>query len=390
MAIKKKTRSKTSTNTNDIRSRLLAAEKQIGSMVMEREEPVRGMLLSLLTRQHLLLFGPPGTAKSMLTDLAQKLVQGAERFSLLLTRTTLPDELFGMWDVSGISKGLMERLDTGGTMRSAHIAFLDEVFKSNSTTLNSLLGALNERKFRNGTAGEVTLPLISCVGASNEYPQGEDLGALYDRFLLRYWINPLGEERNWISLLTQKQASVAIQQITLGELEAAQQEVARVQLPLDLSEPLLKVRSALGQIGITASDRRWYQAMSVVRAQAWLDGRDVVDKGDLIVLQHALWNNFQDEGRKVSEVMLGTCAPKLKDLLAVMDLCHEQVRIMREYSHREDVTRAEIREAKAKFSELKATAESLIPDAGPAGSGQGVKLQELSDEAAKLHAKAVW
>lgn len=66
----------------------------------------------------------------------------------------------------------------------ADVAFIDEIFKANSSILNTLLTLLNERSFDNG-AGRTTVPLVCLVGASNEMPESEELDALYDRFLLR-------------------------------------------------------------------------------------------------------------------------------------------------------------------------------------------------------------
>lgn len=375
---------------DDIRGALLQAEQEMNAAVLEREDPIRGMLLALLTRQHLLLLGPPGTAKSLLTDLAQQVVRGSERFSLLLTRTTLPDELFGMWDISAVKAGRMERISMGGTMRSAHVAFLDECFKANSTTLNSLLGALNERKFRNGTQGEVQLPLVSCVGASNEYPQGDDLGALYDRFILRYWISALGEEGNWLELMLGGARPSITAGVTLEELERAQAAVAAVTIPQELGGTLLQIRSALGRRGISRSDRRWRQAMAVLRAQAWLSGRDTVERDDCLALQAVLWDDFEGEGRAVQECLLDTCAPRLKELLDVLDLAAEQLRLLRDYSHRQDVTRGEVSEAKGKFSELADRARQLAPDAGPRGARELERLASMEEEAARLHAASMW
>jgi hypothetical protein len=68
----------------------------------------------------------------------------------------------------------------------ADVAFIDEIFKANSSLLNALLTLLNERAFDNG-AGRTRVPLLCLVGASNEMPESDELDALYDRFLLRRW-----------------------------------------------------------------------------------------------------------------------------------------------------------------------------------------------------------
>jgi MoxR-like ATPase len=376
--------------TTDVRTRLLQIESELGAAVMEREDVVRSVTQALLTKNHILLLGPPGTAKSYLTDLVTSAVSGASSFSLLLSKTTDPSELFGQWDISQLSNGVYNRLDNGGTIRGADVAFLDEVFKAPSSTLNALLGVLNERKFRNGTQGEETIPLNTAVGCSNEYPQGDELAALFDRFLLRHWIGYMGEESNWTALLLDGPRPAVTTTITLDELRAAQAEVAAVTLPRELAMVLLSIRSALGNVGIVRSDRRWRQAMDVVRAQAWLSGRDKATKADLLSLSSVLWDEWETEGRKVTETLLEVCAPKLKELLAIMDLAHDAVRRLRAFQHDDDATRGQINEAKMAFSDLQAQAEALIPDAGPDADRHAARLVELAVEAAKLHAGASW
>ena len=66
----------------------------------------------------------------------------------------------------------------------AEIVFLDEIFKSNSAILNSLLSILNERRFFTGSAS-IQVPLSSLYGATNEVPNDDALGAMFDRFLVR-------------------------------------------------------------------------------------------------------------------------------------------------------------------------------------------------------------
>ena len=46
----------------------------------EREEEVEGILVALLSRQHMLMIGPAGTAKSALSVELAKIVQGTEYF----------------------------------------------------------------------------------------------------------------------------------------------------------------------------------------------------------------------------------------------------------------------------------------------------------------------
>jgi MoxR-like ATPase len=127
----------------------------------------------------------------LVNELASRIGDGLRTFTLLLTRFTTPEELFGPMSVAGLKKDEYRRL-TAGKLPESELAFLDEIFKANSAVLNALLTLLNERLFDNGSH-RITCPLITCFGASNEMPQGEDLGALWDRFALRLMVDYVGD-----------------------------------------------------------------------------------------------------------------------------------------------------------------------------------------------------
>ena len=116
----------------------------------------------------MVIVGPPGTAKSAMIDMFAKLID-AKYFEYLLTRFTEPNELFGPVDIAAFREGrYTRRLEN--MLPTAEIVFLDEIFKSNSAILNSLLHVINERKFQNGPE-VVQVPLISLFAASNEVPE---------------------------------------------------------------------------------------------------------------------------------------------------------------------------------------------------------------------------
>src|SRR3954464_1425674 len=141
--------------------------RQMGAQFLDKQEIIRLMTVSAIAGEHMVIVGPPGTAKSAMIDMFAKLID-ARYFEYLLTRFTEPNELFGPVDIAAFREGQYKR-KTAGMLPEAEIVFLDEGFKSNSAILNSLLTLLNERRY---VSGGVTIkcPLLTVIGASNEVP----------------------------------------------------------------------------------------------------------------------------------------------------------------------------------------------------------------------------
>ncbi len=278
-----------------------------------KTETVRLMLIAALAGEHMVLVGPPGTAKSALVRLFSKLVE-ASYFEYLLTRFTEPNEIFGPIDIAAFRSGEYRRR-TAGMLPEAEIVFLDEVFKANSAILNSLLSVLNERIYIVG-GSIVRVPLISAFGASNEVPNDEDLMAVFDRFLLRvrsenldsYHFHELLQRGldHEVSKLTgryDEQAPV----LTSGELHAVHAGFASRMKFSD--EFLAAYKGLVFQIraeGVSLSDRRAIKMLKLFAASALLDGRSQADPSDFFILRH-IWNNLDQ-----AEILDGVVGPILE------------------------------------------------------------------------------
>src|SRR5262245_60293862 len=162
-----------------VRAKFAATRKELSSALIERDEEVDLVLTALIAQEHVLLVGPPGTAKSLLLDSLMGWMNG-RRFSILLTKFTVMEEVFGPISVAGLKEDRYRR-GTTGKLPQADLAFLDELLKASSAILNTTLRILNERLFENGEGALVKVPLKLCVAASNEWAppdSGKDLSAL--------------------------------------------------------------------------------------------------------------------------------------------------------------------------------------------------------------------
>ncbi|MBK8690953.1 MAG: AAA family ATPase [Deltaproteobacteria bacterium] len=259
--------------------------------LVERDLSIRLALLATLAGEHLLLIGPPGTAKSLVARRLRFAFHGATYFERLLTRFTVPEEIFGPLSIKGLEEDRYERI-TRSFLPTASIAFLDEIFKANSAILNALLTILNEREFDNG-ASRVRTPLLAVVGASNELPQGEELDALYDRFLLRLHIDPVSKSgfRALIGLRGESAPKVpATWKLTEQELRSVQEAAQGIEVPADVVTLLCELRDWCVAEKLRVSDRRWRKVVKLLQVSAATNGRTRVSVWDCWLLQHCLWD----------------------------------------------------------------------------------------------------
>ena len=270
---------------------------ELNSGLIEREEHIKIALLTMLAGENLLLVGPPGTAKSEISRRLASVISDADEYEYLLTKFTTPDELFGPISISKLQEDIYER-KTEGYIPNVNIVFLDEIFKANSSILNSLLTILNERIFHDGNKKKET-KILSFIGASNELPkENPELQALYDRFLTRIFIDYISEENKGKLLLSPNKKFEGISldnRLKMNEIEKFHNDLEKVEISQDILSAILKISKEIDEDFIEPfdknSDRRLKKSLKILKASALSNERSKVNVLDVALLSHVLWND---------------------------------------------------------------------------------------------------
>jgi MoxR-like ATPase len=255
---------------------------------VDRDEIVDLIALAVTAGEHLLLHGPPGTAKSALIRQFASGVSG-KYFEYLLTRFSEPNEVFGPIDLVRLREGTVATVTTG-MLPEAEFIFLDELFNANSAILNNLLTVLNERLYRRG-AEVHRLPLLSLFAASNHLPEDDSLRALFDRFLLRCHVENLKREelpRLLAAGWELERAGPLESSVSAADLRALSQRVYKVDL-LGIGDRYGGVVSKVRDLGIALSDRRAVKILKLVAASAVICGRAAAQVSDFWVFRY-VWD----------------------------------------------------------------------------------------------------
>lgn len=292
-------------------AKLGTIRKAMVSGMVERDEEIDLVLTGLFAGENVLFVGPPGTAKSMLCDALAGAIHG-KTFTNCLNKFTTPEEIFGPVSVNGLTNDEYRRITTG-KLPDCDVAFIDEIFKAGPAILNSMLKVLNEKVYENGNTS-INCPLKIAVAASNEWPSsdGNELNALFDRFVLRKTVSPVRQlaGRDRLLFADSSELTVTISNpLTLDELSAIRKFTSALPFSDTAKDTIRTIITQIEAEGIIIGDRRMRKAVGVARAAAVLnavkENRSVqfVEPSDLDVLRHVLWTDPETHPGKVSAVV---------------------------------------------------------------------------------------
>ena len=299
------------------KNRIGSILKLLNNGLYEREEIIAVSLLSALSEQNIFLFGPPGTAKSLISRRLSKAFETNQYFEHLMQKFSTPEEVFGPISITELKKDNYIR-KTEGFLPEAEFAFLDEIWKSSPAILNTLLTIINEKKFKNGSEVK-KVPLKVLISASNETPpENQGLDALYDRFLTRLLVPPVAERENFETILQNGSSSDEIVipenlRIKNGDLQNWQIEINKVKLSPDTLNIINGIRLEFEKRNRTnkkgdfiyVSDRRWQRAASLLKASAFFCDRKETNIADCLLLNYCLWTNPENR-EKVQDIVEST------------------------------------------------------------------------------------
>jgi MoxR-like ATPase len=235
-----------------IRERINRHRRALDEYFVKRTEEIDLATVCACAQEPLLFVGPPGTAKS---DLVVKFVESlglgeSDYFEYMLTKFTEPSEILGPIDIDLLKQGRFMRR-TKGKLPEAKVAFLDEIFKSNSAILNTLLTIVNERKFyQDGEALPVALRML--FAATNDIPEQSELDALADRFIVKVETRPVKDDHfsELIDAGIMNEVYKATEQKPWARGSASFEDFLKFKRFMDLT---------LGEGGSGAADReRWF------------------------------------------------------------------------------------------------------------------------------------
>lgn len=306
----------TATPTPQLRTRTEALLAGLTAGLYERDHAVGLAFLTAVAGESIFLLGPPGVGKSLIARRLKYAFRDGTSFEYLMSKFSTPDEVFGPISIKKLrDEDKYERL-TDRYLPGANIVFLDEIWKAGPAIQNALLTILNEKIYRNGEE-DMKVDIRGIITASNELPpRSANLAPIWDRFLVRLELGKISQYQNFVKMVVDTQDVYEdniddATKLSEAELDRWDVQIDEVEVPAEVLNTLQLLLYKIEQYNaqpnnapnpIQIYDRRWKKAVRLLRASAFLHGRDRVNLMDCFLLEHCLWNG--PEQREVIREMI--------------------------------------------------------------------------------------
>lgn len=282
--------------------------KALEKVVIGRHRVLQQLMFALVTKNHMLLEGPPGVAKSYMTNKLFGALQEATHFKVQCTKKMTEDYIVGPLDMHLFREQgeYLHRIE--GYLPVAQYAFLDEFLDLSTGALRALLEILNERTFSRGPQS-VKCPLVTAVCATN-FSGESDIGleAVMDRFLFKAKITGLTRVQDRMAMF--KSDAIEVPKMSHTDIMRVNCALRDVTVPEFVLTIYLRMCEQL-----KLTDRTVHKAIEVIKASAVFSGRKFVILEDLTALELC----FVKTGDNASEQAFGQAMKRYKEGIVLRD-----------------------------------------------------------------------
>jgi MoxR-like ATPase len=304
-------------NEGDHRAAVRKLRMQLRSALVGRTEVADGVMMGLLAGESVLMLGEPGTAKSCLARLAAEAITDARRFFVQLHPAMPPEDLFGPYDLKRMKSTGEWARRWQRFLPAANAAVIDEVFRGSGAILDTMLKAINEHRYEDD-GGEIDVPLELLVGTTNSVPDEPHLQAMYDRWVLRYYVKPPQTSNDMTAILSMTAEPSVDATVTMEQVHRARADVRQVPVPKAVIDAFTRVWSELRAQGLQLSARKARKVLGLMQARAWMSGRDEVDTSDLDVIADVAWSD-PEQYPAVRRIVLQSVSPASAEAVEALD-----------------------------------------------------------------------
>ena len=287
---------------------LALLRQSLDDHIIGHHDVKEAFLLGLLAREHMYLEGPPGVAKTMMSEIVS-VATNLNYWFYQFHRDTRLNELIGesvivRTQVPDVGEQIKHDVIRGGIL-TCELAVLDDISRAPGEALNVLLRILQERKY--GAITSAKIPLMSAIATGNPVSEdgyyGDPLDpATLDRFTLQLRSTGLIASSDWqsasdvIDLYASPRdlnEDAAIATVRTQAVVDASALVPRVHIGSDVKRVLLRLLQVLRhdynctEENSLLTDRTFLvKAVSIMKAKAIMENRHYCVPSDLIVLRY--------------------------------------------------------------------------------------------------------